>query len=212
MTVAEELKSLADECNDIAKQVSEVIAKPGNDIRKMCFWNIHNRVKLSEEIMTMYERIWSNMPSGMINDDNRDEISDRVMTITKDLYVDVLSTIEKNMKDSLKFYTQSGLKESALKRTSHLYMRNILLSCLESKLIDKEIFEDWDVLLIIRNLAAHNNSVADRDGRFRIGDMVISMRAGRMMKGPLDTYVILTARVIRMYHGWLSMMSATFSS
>lgn len=212
MTIANDLSTLRDSCMSYAKDVEKQIANPGNDLRAMCFWNIHNRVKLTEEIMVMYERVWSSENFPDVDQDVSAELTERVIMITKDLFIDVVSMIEKTMKDSLKFHTSSGLKEAALKRTSHLYMRNILLSALEMGYIEKSIFDEWDLLLIIRNLAAHNNSIADRQGKFRISDIEISMRPGRMMKGPLNTYIVLSERMIAMFFEWLSMLKKNFSS
>ncbi len=212
MTIANDLSTLRDLCMSYAKDVEKQIANPGNDLRAMCFWNIHNRVKLTEEIMVMYERVWSSENFPDVDQDVSAELTERVIMITKDLFIDVVSMIEKTMKDSLKFHTSSGLKEAALKRTSHLYMRNILLSALEMGYIEKSIFDEWDLLLIIRNLAAHNNSIADRQGKFRISDIEISMRPGRMMKGPLNTYIVLSERMITMFFEWLSMLKKNFSS
>ncbi len=212
MTIANDLSTLRDSCMSYAKDVEKQIANPGNDLRAMCFWNIHNRVKLTEEIMVMYERVWSSENFPDVDQDVSAELTERVIMITKDLFIDVVSMIEKTMKDSLKFHTSSGLKEAALKRTSHLYMRNILLSALEMGYIEKSVFDEWDLLLIIRNLAAHNNSIADRQGKFRISDIEISMRPGRMMKGPLNTYIVLSERMIAMFFDWLSMLKKNFSS
>ena len=212
MTIANDLSTLRDSCMSYAKDVEKQIANPGNDLRAICFWNIHNRVKLTEEIMVMYERVWSSENFPDVDQDVSAELTERVIMITKDLFIDVVSMIEKTMKDSLKFHTSSGLKEAALKRTSHLYMRNILLSALEMGYIEKSVFDEWDLLLIIRNLAAHNNSIADRQGKFRISDIEISMRPGRMMKGPLNTYIVLSERMIAMFFDWLSMLKKNFSS
>ena len=212
MTIANDLSMLRDSCMSYAKDVEKQIANPGNDLRAMCFWNIHNRVKLTEEIMVMYERVWSSENFPDVDQDVSAELTERVIMITKDLFIDVVSMIEKTMKDSLKFHTSSGLKEAALKRTSHLYMRNILLSALEMGYIEKSVFDEWDLLLIIRNLAAHNNSIADRQGKFRISDIEISMRPGRMMKGPLNTYIVLSERMIAMFFDWLSKLKKNFSS
>ncbi|MBQ7701478.1 MAG: hypothetical protein IJT54_03655 [Candidatus Methanomethylophilaceae archaeon] len=212
MTIANDLSMLRDSCMSYAKDVEKQIANPGNDLRAMCFWNIHNRVKLTEEIMVMYERVWSSENFPDVDQDVSAELTERVIMITKDLFIDVVSMIEKTMKDSLKFHTSSGLKEAALKRTSHLYMRNILLSGLEMGYIEKSVFDEWDLLLMIRNLAAHNNSIADRQGKFRISDIEISMRPGRMMKGPLNTYIVLSERMIAMFFDWLSKLKKNFSS
>ena len=212
MNVSEDLNLLLDSCMSYAKAVEDEIAEPGKDLRAMCFWNIHNRVKLTQEIMVLYERVWNSGRFPDLDQDTTAEITERIITITKDLFIDVVSMVEKTMKDSLKFHTQSGLREAALRRTSHLYMRNILLGALESDLIDQGTFDEWDLLLIIRNLAAHNNAIADRQGKYDINGIEISMRPGRMMKGPLDTYVVLTQRMIELFFEWLSFLKTRFSS
>ena len=52
MTVAKDLSLLSDVCRQYAESVSRDIADRENDPRSMCFWNIHNRMRISEEIMT----------------------------------------------------------------------------------------------------------------------------------------------------------------
>lgn len=212
MTVAEDLIRLVAECKEYADTVEKEIAEPGNDLRKMCFWNIHNRVKITEEIMVMYERVWGSSFFPDVDEKISEELVERIVTITKDLYVDVVSIVEKTMKDSLRFYSKSGLKEAALRKTSHLYMRNILFCAMESGLIDQDRFREWDELLILRNLAAHNNSIADRQDRFEIEGITVSMRPGRMMKGPINVFVVLTGRLIVLFYEWLSLLEERFSS
>lgn len=212
MTVAEDLIRLVAECKEYADAVEKEIAEPGNDLRKMCFWNIHNRVKITEEIMVMYERVWGSSSFPDVDEKISEELVERIVTITKDLYVDVVSIVEKTMKDSLRFYSKSGLKEAALRKTSHLYMRNILFCAMESGLIDQDRFREWDELLVLRNLAAHNNSIADRQDRFEIEGITVSMRPGRMMKGPINVFVVLTGRLIVLFYEWLSLLEERFSS
>lgn len=212
MTIANDLSTLRDSCMSYAKDVEKQIANPGNDLRAMCFWNIHNRVKLTEEIMVMYERVWGSSSFPDVDEKISEELVERIVTITKDLYVDVVSIVEKTMKDSLRFYSKSGLKEAALRKTSHLYMRNILFCAMESGLIDQDRFREWDELLILRNLAAHNNSIADRQDRFEIEGITVSMRPGRMMKGPINVFVVLTGRLIVLFYEWLSLLEERFSS
>ena len=169
----------------------------------MCFWNIHNRMMISEEIMTFYERQWGSDDFPEVDEDTEGELVERVMVVTRDLFVDVVSAIEKAVKDSVKIYKDSGLLEDALRKTSHLYLRNIMDSSVRKGLIDDSVFSEWDDILVMRNLAAHNNSVSDRNKRYEIGGIKISMRAGRMMKGPLNTFVVLTERIIELFYDWL---------
>ena len=212
MTVTEDLVLLLKKCSECALDVERNIAEPGKDLRTMCFWNIHNRVMLTEELMYLSGRLWEPPQFRDLDSEESSEITERIVMVTKDMFIDVVSSVEKTMKDSLKFHTQSGLKEVALRNTSHLYMRNILVGAVEKGLMDKKTFEEWDLIMTIRNLAAHNNSIADRQGRFEIGGIELSMRPGRMMKGPLNTYVVLTERLVSLFYDWLSMLKRNFSS
>ena len=209
MTVAKDLSLLSDVCRQYAESVSRDIADRENDPRSMCFWNIHNRMRISEEIMTFYERQWGSDDFPEVDEDTEAELVERVMVVTRDLFVDVVSAIEKAVKDSVGIYKDSGLKEDALRKTSHLYLRNIMVCSLKKKIIDKKTFDEWDNLLIMRNLAAHNNSISDRNKRCEIAGIVVSMRAGRMMKGPLNTFIALTQRIIELFYDWLVRVDKT---
>ncbi|MBQ6548138.1 MAG: hypothetical protein IJL79_04260 [Candidatus Methanomethylophilaceae archaeon] len=210
MTVAKDLHLLSDICRQNAESVSRDIADRENDPRSMCLWNIHNRMMISQEIMNMYERTWGSDDFPDVDDDTVGELMERVMVVTKDLFVDVVSAIEKAVKDCVSIYKTSGLKEDALRKTSHLYLRNIMDSAVRRGLIDDRTFDEWDDILVIRNLVAHNNSVSDRNKRYSVGGIAISMRAGRMMKGPLNTFIVLTGRIIELFYDWLILMHREF--
>ena len=210
MTAAKDLGLLSDACRQYAESVSRDIADRDNDPRSMCFWNIHNRMRISEEIMTFYERLWGSDDFPEVDDDTVGELEERVMVVTRDLFVDVVSAIEKAVKDCVGIYSTSGLKEDALRKTSHLYLRNIMDSAVRKGVMDKATFTEWDDILVMRNLAAHNNSISDRNKKYVIGGIAISMRAGRMMKGPLNTFIILTGRIVELFYGWLSKMDSAY--
>jgi len=210
MTAAKDLGLLSDACRQYAESVSRDIADKDRDPRSMCFWNIHNRMRVSEEIMTFYERLWGSDDFPEVDDDTVGELEERVMVVTRDLFVDVVSAIEKAVKDCVKIYSNSGLKEDALRKTSHLYLRNIMESSVRKKILDKATFTEWDDILVMRNLAAHNNSISDRNKRYEIGGITVSMRAGRMMKGPLNTFIVLTGCIIELFYDWLKRVDSAF--
>lgn len=210
MTAAQDLGFLSDNTKMYAENVSRDIANRQNDPRSMCFWNIHNRVKIAEEIMNFYEKSWNSDEFPDIDDDMEGELVERVITVTRDLFVDVVSAIEKAVKDSVGIYKNSGVKERSLEKGSHLYLRNIIEACFEMNLINRSTFTEWDDILVMRNLAAHNNSISDRSKKYEIGDITIAMRPGRMMKGPLNTFIVLTNRVITLFFSWLEMMDQRF--
>ena len=101
MTVAKDLSLLSDVCRQYAESVSRDIADRENDPRSMCFWNIHNRMRISEEIMTFYERQWGSDDFPEVDEETEAELVERVMVVTRDLFVDVVSAIEKAVKDSV---------------------------------------------------------------------------------------------------------------
>lgn len=210
MTVAKDLLLLSDLCEQYAESVTRDIADRKNDPRSMSFWNIHNRTTISGEIMRFYERHWACGGFPEVDEETEGELVERVITVTRDLFVDVVSAVEKAVKDCVSIYKDSGLKEDALRMGSHLYLRNIIDSSHRKGLMDSATFKEWDGILVMRNLAAHNNSISDRNMRYEVGGIAVSMRAGRMMKGPLNTFIVLTERIVSLYYSWLVMMDGRF--
>ena len=189
-----------------AESVDSEVADRENDFRSMCFWNIHNRALLTKEILTFYMRSWeAGVPEG-----TEGEMTERVVTVTRDMFIDTVSSIEKASKDCVKAYPKSGLKEKAMDGMKYLYLRNIIGASAELGYINDSVMDEWDGILTMRNLVTHNNSVADRSKVFEIGDIRISMRPNRMMKGPADTFVVLTDKVTRLFYDWLITVDVMF--
>lgn len=198
MTAAEETARLLAVCRQYAETVDAEIAKTETDPRKGVFWNIHNRVKITEEILTFYGKVF-----GETELEPENENSERVLIVTKDMFTDVISIIEKSTKDMLRLYPKFGLKEATLKKGSHLYLRNIFESARDAGLMSDEDFEEWESIQVIRNLAMHNNCVADRTGKIEVDGITVTMRVGRMMKGPIDTFAVLTHHAVALYYALL---------
>lgn len=176
------------------------------DVRTMCFWNIRNRVKITEEILSFYRRSWK---SAMIDVDDEEvggELVERIVTVTKNLFVDVVSAIEKTARETLDMYRDRTMKDRAMRDRNYLYLRNILQASTEYGMVSSDTFREWDDILVLRNLVAHNNSVSDRSKRLMVSGVTISMRPGRMMKGPLNTFVVLSERIMTLFYEWLVSM------
>ena len=200
------LLKLSLEC---AEYVSKNISDRQNDVRAMCFWNIHNRVRITQEILTFYEMSWKKAGLDINDEDVGEEMTERIITVTKNLFSDIVSSIEKTSKESVSLYQDSEVRRVSLNNRSFLYLRNIVQATFELGLMTKTEFEEWDDILVMRNLVTHNNSISDRSKRFVISDITISMRPGRMMKGPLNTFVILSERIVRLFFDWLRTMDRT---
>jgi len=202
----QETRELSELSRSYAEFVTENISDRENDIRSMCFWNIHNRVRITEEILSFYTRSWN--ASGIdINDEEvGSEMAERIITVTKNLFVDIVSMVEKTSKEAVDLYPGTGIRKKALDNRNFLYLRNIVQAASDLGIISKKEFREWDDILVMRNLAAHNNSVSDRSKKFEIGGITVSMRPGRMMKGPMNTFIVLSGRITDLFYDWLKKM------
>ena len=207
MDMISEVQRLLDISENYARDV-ENISDRKNDKRSMCFWNIHNRIRITQEILNFYDRYWKDANIEMTGE-NGNEMIERIVTVTKNLFVDIVSMIEKTSKESVDIYDMSELRKLSLGDRNYMYMRNILHASSELGIISKGSMEEWDDILVMRNLAAHNNSESDRSRKFMISDIVISMRPGRMMKGPLNTFLVFSERSITLFYEWLTAVDRT---
>jgi len=198
-----ETRELSELSRSYAEFVTENISDRENDVRSMCFWNIHNRIRITEEILSFYTRSWSASGIDLNDEEVGSEMVERIITVTKNLFVDVVSMIEKTSKEAVDLYPNTGIRKRALDNRNFLYLRNIIQATCELGLISKKEFGEWDDILVMRNLAAHNNSVSDRSKKFEISGITVSMRPGRMMKGPLNTFIVLSERIMGLFYDWL---------
>ena len=73
----------------------------------------------------------------------------------------------------------------------------------ELGLLEDDDRESWKGILLMRNLVVHNNAVSDRSEILQLGELRISMRPDRMMKGPPSTYVVMSSMASMMFYRWL---------
>ena len=207
ISVSEDLDRFLAKVKGYAEYVDNEIADRENDFRSMCFWNIYNRAVMTKEIVMFYTRTWEKIDVPI---DLGPEITERIVTVTKDLFVDTVSSIEKASKDCVNAYKLSGLRDRSMIGKSYLYLRNIISSSVELGYTTEDDGKEWDNILLMRNLVTHNNSVADRSMVFEVNGLRISMRPNRMMKGPSNTFVVLTDRVTDLFNEWLTTVDGVF--
>ena len=207
ISVSEDLDRFLAKVKGYAEYVDNEIADRENDFRSMCFWNIYNRAVMTKEIVMFYTRTWEKIDVPI---DLGPEITERIVTVTKDLFVDTVSSIEKASKDCVNAYKLSGLRDRSMIGKSYLYLRNIISSSVELEYTTEDDGREWDNILLMRNLVTHNNSVADRSMVFEVNGLRISMRPNRMMKGPSNTFVVLTDRVTVLFNEWLTPVDGVF--
>ena len=198
-SVIEELGTFIDGVGNMITDVETHIANRQNDFRSMCFYNIHNRGILTREIAVLLER--SARP--FLEDSDKTQETERIMIVTRGLFTDTMSSIEKAAKDCIPAYWMNDIKELALRDNSYLYLRYIIYASAEKGLVSPEQLKKWDSIFLMRNLVIHNNSEADRSEVFEIDGIRISMRPNRMMKGPTTTFVKLSEIAVELFYDWL---------
>jgi len=204
-SLTEELNVFIDGVENMTRDVETHFADRQNDFRSMCFYNIYNRGILTREIVTLLEK--SSRP---FQEENSEQETERMMIVTRGLFTDVMSSIEKAAKDCLPAYWMNDIKEMALKDNSYLYLRHIIYASAKKGLVSDRMLKEWDSVLLMRNLVMHNNSESDRSMVFELDDLRISMRPNRMMKGPTTTFVKLSEKAVELFYEWLKSVHGAY--
>ncbi len=196
-SVTERIDALVSETKELASKVGTQIADRENDPRSMCFWNMHNQAVMAREVIGFYDGAWKGQEG------TEEEMMDRMMSVTRNLFVNVMSSIEKGARDCMRIYKDSQVRAKASEKGGRMYLRDILVASGSTGLLEDDDRECWKGILLMRNLVVHNNAVSDRSEVLELGELKISMRPDRMMKGPPTTYVILSSMACMMFYRWL---------
>lgn len=179
------------------------------DPRPGCFWKVHNKAIIAEEILSMYNNIWKGLtlPSGIDEDRLDQERLERVVSVSRSFFIDTMSALEHCAMQVLPIYEDTpifaGLKEYADERR-YLYMRDFIRGASAYGYVDAVKLEDWNNLITIRNLSVHNNAISDRSLKCLVGYTKISMRPNRMMKGAITAYVELAETALDHFYELLN--------
>ncbi len=205
-SVIEELGIFIDGLGSMITDVENHIANRQNDFRSMCFYNIHNRGVLTMEIVTLLEKSVRPFREG----NTEDQETERVMIVTRGLFTDTMSSIEKAAKDCISAYWMNDIKDKALENNSYLYLRYIIYASAEKGLVSPRQLKEWEAVFLMRNLVMHNNSEGDRSMVFELEDLKISIRPDRMMKGPTITFVKLSEKAVELFYDWLKAVNEEY--
>lgn len=199
----ENISDLIDLSASYAQMVEDYEALPQRRELLGSLWGAYNRIVITQEVLLFYLQAWGSPRldvKGLDEVSIGEEMTDRVLTVTRGLFVDIMSIAEKGCKAMAS--EDRDFTDEAMCGRRFLYLRYILRHSEREGLIDRYALREWEDLMNIRNLVVHNDSIADRPSRLQVGGIVISMRPGRMMKGPLGTFVILSEMALSLYYHW----------
>lgn len=177
-----------------------------NDPRSGCFGMIFNGATVTLELLDHYYSIWSKRYTVTIAERNKivGENAERCMKILRMLFIDSLSSIEYSIKNSILLYPNSELYRYAKKQQRKGKTISLRAIIQKSKSFIQNEYKYWDFILITRNCAVHNNSIADRNLEIDINGRKFKMEKGEMMRDKLDFFGFLTLILIDIYHIWIN--------
>ena len=171
---------------------------------------VYNALTLTLELLNYYYNVWTSYDVSRLSPDEidrlRKENAERVIEITRWAFVHTMSIIEFSIKNSLEFINPSILRSIRTRKSKgrkhkrvHIHLRDIIKELKRRRCIGDDVYNNWLVLIEIRNLVVHNNTIADSDKVLYIGGMNIQLVKNQMLKGELNFFVKLIDHAIESY-------------
>ena len=191
--VLQELEDIRAVCHQHAATVASSTGRTEADLPAGVFGMCYNKATLTLELTSHYAAIWSQtyvLPLDQIAR-NKQENAERIILISKSLYIHCLSSIEYAAKESLPLMA-GGLKVPG----SRIYRSGIIAAAAKAGIVSPEDHRLWAQAIEIRNMLVHNNGIADRHTSFPLPRGSISASPGQMAQGNLHSFPLLTRWVI----------------
>jgi hypothetical protein len=135
------------------------------------------------ELLSHYKAIWDRMPPGAVPDParTRQENAERVITITKAVFILTLSAMEFGAKQAL-----AGEPSKLPLGGDRVYLRRIIAKSREKGWLPIADETGWRGVIELRNTLVHNNGIAETTEDFALPNgPTISLVSGRMIQGNL---------------------------
>jgi hypothetical protein len=194
--ILEELVSIRNDCESEGRRLSDElglgVATPPLSAFGMC----HNYATTALELLSWYERIWESLPPPTAG--GMEERRQRIVGVTKSLFVFALSSIEFNLRESCKAHPHV----LALPGRRQYLDRMIGKSCAVG-LVKMDTKMRWDAIVSLRNTLVHNNGIADESltVEFPSGAKVV-LENGQMAIAKLSLFAQLTHWVVQEHSRW----------
>ena len=181
---------------------SMVINKLGiteNDQPAGAFGMCHNYAILTLELLHAYKNVWTRASVANVDiERTRQENGERVILITKSLFIHCMSSIEYGAKETLT--SHPSLLPLG---NSRIYLRRIMELSNMHSLITAEEKALWIGAVEVRNCLTHNNGIADCTMACSFPDLTVQMSDGKMVRGTLDFFPRLTQWAIDAFGQWV---------
>jgi len=193
-------------CESFKQQISD---KKELEAAIGCFGMLFNKTTLTLELLSHYYECWKtprNLPQDELTIIQK-ENAERCMEAQKDMFIGYISAIEYSLKQILVANRLHPLRQQCeaiiKKRSNHkIYLGDIINLSTDSGIIRDKL--QWECIIDVRNCSVHNNSIAETNKTYLLGNRRIEMTKDTMMKGTLDFFGFLSGLALNEYAAWLS--------
>jgi len=191
--------------NKASQYTDEFELTPNSEI--ISFGAIFNNCTLTLELLDSYYSIWrnANAPPGMDVELIKKQNAERIILITKWLFIFSLSSIESSIKKLIKKSNNSKLTNwiQKLEENNKIHLDQILKSLKDTQKIDPKHYDDWATALYIRNVMVHNDGVAYNDADYLLKDFKIHLEKDKMIRGKLNFFIDISERLMEIYREFI---------
>lgn len=171
--------------------------------------NLHNQIILNVEILDSFYNIWKkkfNLPPNEV-EEIKIANAQRIISINKKCFVEIMSTFEYDMKQFLHHTTNEKLKQIQLKLKSgkFLQLSEIIHDFKKSGLISDEDYKIIRGISKIRNMIVHNDArPTDLDIESSILKLFNKFEVNQQLNGNYNVFLKLQIMLYDFYKKWYS--------
>lgn len=198
--------------NDLIKQTQELMNSAENFHNQLikaynlsensfpigAFGMSHNSVMLTNELLNYYYQSWEKRPSPK-SDNEKEEIltenTEKIIEVTKSLFISCMSSIEYNAKEYAK-------QDARFNFRGRIYLKEIMKQSLDLGLISQADYDIWEKIIFIRNSTVHNNAIYEKEDVLTIPSLTLEMHANQSLEGPTNSYLALTEWILNAFNDW----------
>ena len=197
--VLQRVAALRANCTRHQTELSQRFTVPLGDPPIGGFGICHNTATVTLELLSFYNDLWGKLDPRSVPDiaRARQENAERVMVITKALYIMALSGFEFAAKNALALRP----KKLAI-GGGRIYLSTVMRASKDAGLVPEGVYDLWTGAIELRNTLVHNNGVADRTATYQFPDVTLQLQAGQMARDGLLFFAAVTDWVVNAFRDW----------
>jgi len=202
--VLEQVKQLRKKTYDYGEEVAKSIGVQSNEIQANVFPMIFNKLTIGLELLNYYHEIWRKIirPKYSSIEEAKKENWERVITIERMIFIEVMSSIEFCFKEYVKKYP-----EKIDNITGRIYLSKIINKSNEKDIVVNSESTLWGGIIELRNALVHNNGISDESAEYVYPNCKLILSENKMIQGDLKLFLDLIDWLLESVKSWIFEMN-----